>query len=92
MEQQMISINRAVASILPFVYALYLPVQSMFLPGFTSRYLEIIALVIYFYCSAATLIFFRGLQLPRCSNCNRGQTASQISSYRSCSSHRCIDS
>lgn len=61
----MISINRAVASILPFIYALYLPVQSMFLPGFTSRYLEIIALVIYFYCSAATLIFFRGLQLPR---------------------------
>jgi hypothetical protein len=37
----------------------------MLLPGFTSRYLEIIALVIYFYCSAATLIFFRGLQLPR---------------------------
>ena len=61
----MISINRAVASILPFVYALYLPIPSMFLPGFTSRYLEIVALIIYFYCAAATLLFFRGLQLPR---------------------------
>jgi hypothetical protein len=60
-----ISINRAVASILPFVYALYLPIPSMFLPGFTSRYLEIVALIIYFYCAAATLLFFRGLQLPR---------------------------
>ena len=61
----MISINRAIASILPFVYALYLPVQSMNVPGFTTRYLEIAALVLYVYCAAATLLFFRGLQLPR---------------------------
>ena len=61
----MISINRAVASILPFVYALYLPIQSMFLPGFISRYIEIAALVIYLYAATATLLLFRGLQLPR---------------------------
>ena len=61
----MISINRAIASILPFVYALYLPVQSMNVPGFTSRYFEIAALLLYVYCSAATVLFFRGLQLPR---------------------------
>lgn len=61
----MISINRAIASILPFIYALYLPVQSMNLPGFTTRYLEISALLLYGYCAAATLLFFRGLQLPR---------------------------
>jgi len=65
MEQEVISINRTIASLVPFVYALYLPMQSMFLPGFTSRYLEIIALVIYLYAAAATLLFFRGLQLPR---------------------------
>jgi len=65
MEQELISINRAVASILPFIYALYLPIPSILLPGFTSRYLEIAALVIYVYCAAATLLFFRGLQLPR---------------------------
>lgn len=61
----MISINRAIASVLPFIYALYLPIQSMFLPGFASRYLEIIALVIYVYAATASLLLFRGLQLPR---------------------------
>ena len=61
----MISINRAIASLLPFVYALYLPIPSMFLPNFSTRYLEIAALLIYIYCAAATLLFFRGLQLPR---------------------------
>ena len=61
----MISINRAIASILPFVYALYLPVQSMNVPGFTTRYFEIAALLLYVYCAAATLLFFRGIQLPR---------------------------
>jgi len=65
MEQELISINRAIASLLPFVYALYLPIPSMFLPNFSTRYLEIAALLIYFYCAAATLLFFRGLQLPR---------------------------
>jgi hypothetical protein len=61
----MISINRAIASILPFIYALYLPIQSMNVPGFTTRHFEIAALLLYVYCAAATLLFFRGLQLPR---------------------------
>lgn len=61
----MISISRVIASIIPYVYALYLPIQSIFLPGFTGRYLEIIALVIYLYAATATLLYFRGLQLPR---------------------------
>ena len=61
----MISINRTIASLLPYIYALYLPIQSIFLPGFSTRYLEIIALIIYAYATTATLIFFRGLQLPR---------------------------
>lgn len=37
----------------------------MFLPGFGSRYLEIIALVIYVYAATASLLLFRGLPLPR---------------------------
>lgn len=61
----MISVNRAIVSIVPFVYAMYLPIQSMFIPGFSSRWLEIIALIIYLYVSAASLLFFRGLELPR---------------------------
>jgi nucleoside-triphosphatase THEP1 len=65
----MISINRAIASLVPYIYALYLPVQSLFLPGFSTRYLEIIALVIYIYSATATLLFFRGLQLPRWQAC-----------------------
>ena len=61
----MISINRVAISTLVFVYALYLPVQSSFIPGFTSRYLEISALVIYVYMAGASLVFFKGLRLPR---------------------------
>jgi hypothetical protein len=37
----------------------------MNVPGFTTRYFEIAALLLYVYCAAATLLFFRGLQLPR---------------------------
>jgi hypothetical protein len=61
----MISINRVAISTLVFVYALYLPVQSSFIPGFTSRYIEIAALVIYVYTAGASLVFFKGLRLPR---------------------------
>lgn len=61
----MISVSRLVISLLPFVYAMYLPLQSMFLPGFTGRGFEIAALAIYVYCSAASLLFFKQLQLPR---------------------------
>ena len=61
----MISISRVVISLLPFIYTLYLPLQSMFLPGFTGRGFEIAALAIYVYCSAASLLFFKHLALPR---------------------------
>lgn len=60
----MISLNRAIISLLPFFYAMYLPIQSMFVPGFSTRGYEIAALAIYFYVSVATLLLFRGLRLP----------------------------
>jgi hypothetical protein len=60
----MISVNRIVISLLPFVYAIYLPLQSMFIPGLIYRGFEIVALCIYGYVVAATLLFFRGLRLP----------------------------
>lgn len=60
----MFSINRVLGSSLPFIYAMYLPVQSMFIPGFTGRIFEILALLIYLYSTAASLLFFRGWKLP----------------------------
>ncbi len=60
----MISLNRAIISLLPFMYAMYLPIQSIFVPGFSSRGYEIAALAIYLYVSIATLLLFRGLRLP----------------------------
>ncbi|MCX6496431.1 MAG: hypothetical protein NTW23_03760, partial [Rhodoluna sp.] len=59
------SLSRAVISLLPFIYAMYLPIQSIFVPGFSSRGLEIAALAIYVCVSSVTLLFFRGLRLPR---------------------------
>jgi hypothetical protein len=44
---------------------MYLPIQSIFVPGFSSRGLEIAALAIYVCVSSVTLLFFRGLRLPR---------------------------
>ena len=61
----MISLSRAVISLLPFIYAMYFPIQSIFVPGFSSRGLEIAALAIYVCVSSVTLLFFRGLRLPR---------------------------
>ena len=61
----MISLSRAVISLLPFIYAMYLPIQSIFVPGFSSRGLEIAALAIYVYVSTVTFLFFRGLRLSR---------------------------
>lgn len=60
----MISLNRVVISLLPFVYALYLPSQSILVQGFFSRGLEVSALVLYGYVITASLLFFRGLRLP----------------------------
>jgi len=61
----MISLNRIVISLLPFIYAMYLPIQSIFVPGFSSRGLEIAALAVYVYVATFTFLFFRGLRLPR---------------------------
>jgi len=61
----MISLNRIVISLLPFIYAMYLPIQSIFVPGFSTRSLEIAALAVYVYVATSTFIFFRGLRLPR---------------------------
>jgi len=61
----MITISRAIASIIPFVYAVYLPIQSALVPGFSTRYLEMIALAIYLYSAFASLLLFRGLDLPK---------------------------
>jgi hypothetical protein len=44
---------------------MYFPIQSIFVPGFSSRGLEIAALAIYVCVSSVTLLFFRGLRLPR---------------------------
>jgi hypothetical protein len=46
------------------VYALYLPVQSLLIPGVQNRFYEIVALLIYFAAVLPTLILYRGLVLP----------------------------
>ena len=60
----MISIKRWVAALIPMVYALYLPVQSLLIPGVQNRFYEIVALLIYFAAVLPTLILYRGLVLP----------------------------
>ena len=61
----MITLNRSISSIIPFIYALYLPIQSLLIPGFSSRWLEMIALALYLYSTFATLILYRGFDLPK---------------------------
>ena len=60
----MISLKRWVAALIPMVYALYLPVQSLLIPGVQNRFYEIVALLIYFAAVLPTLILYRGLVLP----------------------------
>jgi hypothetical protein len=60
----MISIKRWVAALIPMVYALYLPVQSLLIPGVQNRLYEVVALLIYFAAVLPTLILYRGLVLP----------------------------
>jgi len=64
MEFQVISLRRWVAALIPLVYALYLPVQSILIPGIQERFFEIIALAIYFLAVVPTLLFYRGLKFP----------------------------
>ncbi len=60
----MISIKRWVAALIPLVYAFYLPVQSLLIPGITSRLFEVIALAIYLAAVIPTLLAYRGLVVP----------------------------
>lgn len=60
----MISIRRWAAAGIPLVYLFYLPVQSLLLPNFPARTIEIAALVIYFLVGIPTLVAFSGLRIP----------------------------
>ncbi len=60
----MISIKRWVAALIPLVYAFYLPVQSLLIPGITSRLFEVLALAIYLAAVIPTLLAYRGLVVP----------------------------
>ncbi len=60
----MISIKRWVAALIPLVYAFYLPVQSLLVPGITSRLFEVLALAIYLAAVIPTLLAYRGLVVP----------------------------
>jgi hypothetical protein len=64
MGEAMISVRRWAATLIPFVYLAYLPVQSVLLPGFSSRTSEILALLIYFLVGIPTLLLFRGIRIP----------------------------
>lgn len=60
----MIVIHRWVASLIPLFYAIYLTVQSMLLPNFLGRKLELVALVIYLLAVLPSLVLYKGLRLP----------------------------
>jgi hypothetical protein len=60
----MISIKRWAAALIPMVYALYLPVQSLLIPGVQNRLYEVVALLVYLAAVLPTLILYRGLVLP----------------------------
>ena len=60
----MISISRLAAAGVPLVYLFYLPVQSILLPDFPQRSIEIAALVIYLAVGIPTLLAFSGLRIP----------------------------
>lgn len=60
----MISIRRWVASIIPFIYAIYLPIQSMLLPNPLERNLELFALVVYLIAASSSFLLYKGLKLP----------------------------
>lgn len=60
----MITIRRAAAAGIPLVYLFYLPVQSLLLPNFYNRSIEIAALVLYLLVGVPTLLAFSGLRIP----------------------------
>ncbi len=60
----MISIRRILVAGIPLVYLLYLPIQSILLPDFASRTIEIAALTIYLLVGVPTLLAFTGIRIP----------------------------
>ena len=60
----MISVRRWAVAVIPFVYLLYLPVQSLFLGKFLERNLEITALGLYLLAGAPTLLAYKGIRIP----------------------------
>jgi hypothetical protein len=60
----MIVIGRLVASLIPFVYAIYLPIQSMLLPNLLGRTFELLALGVYLFAVTPSLLVYKGLRLP----------------------------
>lgn len=60
----MIVIRRWIASTIPFIYAIYLPVQSMLLPNPLQRTFELIALALYLAAAIPSFLLYRGLRLP----------------------------
>jgi len=60
----MISIRRILVAGLPLVYLFYLPIQSILLPDFASRTIEIAALTIYLLVGVPTLLAFTGIRIP----------------------------
>ncbi len=60
----MIVIRRGIASTIPFIYAIYLPVQSMLLPNPLQRNYELLALCLYLSAAIPSFLLYRGLRLP----------------------------
>ncbi|NBQ92670.1 MAG: hypothetical protein EBU06_01725 [Micrococcales bacterium] len=60
----MIAIRRWIVAGIPFVYLLYLPVQSLLLPNLAGRGLELLALGIYLFSGIPTLLLYSGLKIP----------------------------
>lgn len=64
MGSALIQIRRWAAAGIPFIYLLYLPVQSMLIPTFTERYTEIFAMLLYLAVGTPTLLLYSGLRIP----------------------------
>jgi len=60
----MIAIRRWAAAGIPFIYLLYLPVQSLLVPKPIDRPIELAALTIYLLVGAPTLLLFKGIRIP----------------------------
>jgi len=59
-----IAIRRWAVAGIPFIYLLYLPVQSLLVPNIFERPVELAALVIYLLVGTPTLLLFSGIRIP----------------------------